>query len=242
VAGPAIGGAMVLRRHGIGPRRAVFATLLANILGFGGVLVWTPLGMAELLRGGTGIQLPPSAGRWPIAVAGVVALTLIAGWVSLRWPGGRRRSVRRLLERHTALGLGGLRVRTLLALLPWAVVAWLVGALALYTLLAGESLHGPINPVEVIGAAALATTFGSLAFFVPAGIGIRDGAMITLLIHGAGLSLATCAGAVLAIRAIDLLTKAGVLLALRVTAWQERVPAASDSHQAADRPRQIQAA
>ena len=79
--------------------------------------------------------------------------------------------------------------------------------------------HGATLPLgSVVGAAVVAAALGSLAFFAPEGVGVKDGVLVALLTHAAGLSLATGMAAALAVRALDPLTKLGLLGLLGATA------------------------
>jgi hypothetical protein len=53
-----------------------------------------------------------------------------------------------------------------------------------------------------------------MAFFLPAGVGVRDGVLIALLVHSTGLSFATCTEAAIAIRVMDPLAKVGIIFLL----------------------------
>jgi hypothetical protein len=166
----------------------------------------------------------PLLGRHDLAaaVAAIVGLS-IAMLVSIKLlvsapdAGGR---IARFLLRRRSQPLAGdsapsshsLSIGSVLGLIPWSAASWFAGALALWALLGGLSAGSDVNLGDVVGSAALAATFGSLAFFVPAGVGVRDGALIALLAHSTGLPVATCTAAAITIRALDPLTKVGLLL------------------------------
>ncbi|MGH2346530.1 MAG: hypothetical protein ACRDG4_14990, partial [Chloroflexota bacterium] len=97
---------------------------------------------------------------------------------------------------------------------PWSGMSWLAGALALYAVLGALAPDRSLNLGDVVGSAALAAMLGSLAFFVPSGIGVRDGVLIALLVHSTGLSFATCTEAAIALRVMDPVTKLGMLFLL----------------------------
>lgn len=222
-AGPAVGCAVSLRKHGVGTGRAVLLTLMANALGFCGVLVWAPVGLLLLSRTGMDRALPilgrhgPAAAAWllvGIAVAMLVVLRALAGA-----SGTGNRLVRRLLGRvHGDDHAPDLRCRHLLGLVPWSAGSWLAGALPLYVLLMALRPGADFTLGDVVGSAVLATALGSLAFFVPEGVGVSDGALVALLAHATGLPVATCAAAAIALRALDPLTKLSLFFALALTA------------------------
>ena len=66
---------------------------------------------------------------------------------------------------------------------------------------------------------------GSLAFFAPEGVGVKDGALVALLAHATGLPMTTCMAAALAVRALDPVTKLSLLgvLALRADVVMARL-------------------
>lgn len=221
VAGPAVGSALSLRRHGVGPGRAVLVTLIANALGFLGILVWVPLGL--LLLSGAGIDTTlPLLGRFgPPAVEAAVAALVVAMLVVLRIlasaAGSGHRMARFLLGRRDdgeQCAFSAPRYRQLLAIVPYNAAGWVMGALALYVVLEAMSPGAAISLDAVVGAAVLAATLGSLAFFAPEGVGVKDGALVALLTHATGLPPPTCVAAALAMRALDPVTKLGLLCAL----------------------------
>jgi hypothetical protein len=209
-----------LRRHGICPGRAVLLTLIANALGFCGVLVWAPLGILLLARSGMSGAIPV-VGRHG-TTAEVVAL--LGLWIAMlaalsalaSASGSGNRLARRLLGRVPRIeGVPvAMRPRHLLALIPWSAASWLAGAGALYVVLAALNPGRDVNVGDVVGSAVLAAALGSLAFFVPEGVGVGDGALVALLAHATGLPVAQCAAAAIAARALDPVTKLGMLVAL----------------------------
>jgi hypothetical protein len=91
------------------------------------------------------------------------------------------------------------------------------GVGALYITLAALAPQAGLNPGLVVGAAALSATLGSLAVVVPEGVGVSEGVLAAILIHATALPLADCLAASVAMRALDLLTKAGLLGVVTVT-------------------------
>lgn len=222
-AGPAIGCTVSLRKQGVCPTRAVLLSLIANALGFCGVLIWAPLGLVVLARSRMDTALPVLGHTGPAIAAGALVAFTIGMVVVLhllaRAPYAGSRLAHRVLHRHqpTAEEVAGrpaiaLRTRQLLALAPLAAAAWLAGTLALYVIL--SALDGDPNPGDVAGSAAIAAVLGSLAFFVPEGMGVRDGALIAMLAHSNGMPVATCTAAALLVRALDPVLKLGLLLLL----------------------------
>jgi len=219
-AGPALGCAVSLRKHGICPSRAVLLSLMANALGFCGVLVWAPIGLLLLSATGMDATLPLLGRYGPTMAAGALVGLGIAMVVVLHAlanaHGAGSALARRFLGRHVqpaaTTPVRPVRTRHLLALVPLTAGAWLSGTLALYVILGALNPSTSISLGTVIGAAALATTLGSLAFFVPDGMGVRDGVLVALLAHSGGIPLASCTAAAIMVRALDPLTKLGILL------------------------------
>ncbi|MDB5073846.1 MAG: hypothetical protein JWO42_25 [Chloroflexi bacterium] len=222
-AGSAVGCAVSLRRHGVCPARAVVVTLIANALGMCGNLAWAPVGLLLISRGGMNTALP-LLGQHDMVVAVAVVVALCIGMlVSLKMltatPEVGSNLIRRLLKRRPQLATTGdvaaghsLRNRHALALIPWSAASWFAGTLALYALLIAFGTGSAPNLTDVVGATVLATIFGSLAFFVPSGVGVRDGALIALLAHTTGMPVASCTAAAITVRALDPLTKLALLL------------------------------
>ncbi len=221
--GPALGSAASLRQHGVTPGRAALLTLIANALGFCGILVWTPLGLVVLARTGVDRSLPIIGGRGPIAAAlALLSLALIMLFVLRALASAstsRNRLARRLLG-SVPNGDGDARPlssRQLIALVPWSAASWVVGIGALYVALSTMSPGIAVSFGTVIGAAALAAGLGSLAFIVPEGVGVSESAVAVLLAHASGVPVTTGLAAALAVRALDPLTKLCLLGALALS-------------------------
>jgi uncharacterized membrane protein YbhN (UPF0104 family) len=222
-AGSAVGGVVYLRRRGVQPGRAAIVVLMANALGLFGVLVWAPIGLLLVSRPEMRDALPLVGGHdlaavtWAFAGLGacmVASLWLLvsadrkAGAIARRFCGKMVCSARAEADRGGArLGLSGT-----LCLVPWSAAAWFTGTLVLFALLVGLDPSIDINLMDVLGASAVAAAVGSLAFFVPSGVGVRDGALIVLLSHSTGIPTPTCAAAVLALRALDPTSKLAIML------------------------------
>ncbi len=218
VVGSAAGSSMVLGRHGLSLHRATLVALIANTLGFCGVLLWAPMGLFLLAHSGASTGSASLAQHNVVAV-GALLLALVAGMLAGRKAltavlAADNSLVRRLVGRKAGLKQSAIRVRALVLLVPWSATSWLVGALALYALLNALSPKVSLNPATVIGALALANILSSVAFFVPAGVGVRDSALITLLAHGTGLPVAECAAAAISVRVLDLGTKLSLMLVI----------------------------
>ncbi|HWE64938.1 MAG TPA: lysylphosphatidylglycerol synthase transmembrane domain-containing protein [Chloroflexota bacterium] len=225
IAGPAVGCALSLRRHGVSPGRAILLTLIANVLGFFGILVWAPVGLLLLSRGGMDTALPILGRYGPAAADGILAALVVAMLLALHVlaaaAGSGHRMARVLFRGGRTADEGDFpapRYRQLLALVPYSALSWVVGALALYVVLAAMSHNATVPLVTVVGAAVIAAALGSLAFFAPEGVGVKDGALVALLTHATGLPLTTALAAALAVRALDPVTKLGLLGVLVVTA------------------------
>jgi hypothetical protein len=225
IAGPALGSAVILRRHGVSPGRAALLTLIANALGFCGILVWAPLGLLLLARPGMAGVLP-LIGQYAVpAVALILAALAVAMLLVIRalsTVAGSRNRLAQLLLGHAHTTEDGtlwlLRSRQLFALVPYSALSWVVGAGALYVVLVATNHGATVNLGTVLGAAVLAAALGSLAFFAPEGVGVKDGALVALLAHATGLPLPTLVVAALAVRALDPVTKLSLLGALALTA------------------------
>lgn len=224
VAGPALGCAASLRKHGVCPGRAVLLSLIANVLGFLGVLIWAPIGLLLLAHTGMDRALPLLGRHGPAAAAALVLASTVAMLVVLRLlasaSGSRGRLARLLLDRMPAVESHApvpLRYRQLLALVPYSAISWIIGALPLYVVLTSISHSSAITLNAVVGSSVLAAALGSLAFFAPEGMGVKDGVLIALLTHATGLPVATCVAAALTMRAFDPATKVGMVFVLALS-------------------------
>jgi hypothetical protein len=216
--GPAIGTAVSLRKYGVSPGRATLLTIIANALGFCGILVWAPIGIVLLSQTGMDRTLPvigrygPAAAALVQIVAAILMILVIYGLASVA--GSRNRFARRLLgqvptsQDDSPLPLKG---RQILGLVPWSALSWLGGGGALYVVLAAMSPGIHLNVGAVVGSAALASALGSLAFFVPEGLGVSDSTLVILLSQATGLPPTTCIAAALAMRALDPVIKLSLL-------------------------------
>jgi hypothetical protein len=223
--GPAIGSAVSLRRHGVSPGRATLLTIMANALGFCGILVWAPIGIVLLSQTGMDRTLPvigiygPTAAALVQIMAATLMVFVIHGLASVA--GSRNRFARRLLGRvPIADDDRPMKLRTghVLALIPWSAASWMGGVGALYVILAAMSPGVTPNFGAVVGSAVLASALGSLAFFAPEGLGVSDSTLVILLTHATGLPATTCIAAAVAVRALDPLTKLSLLGGLALTA------------------------
>ena len=222
-AGSTVGGVVYLRRRGVPPGRAAIAVLMANALGLCGVLVWAPIGLLLISQPGMRDSLPLlgshdlAAVAWAFAGLGVCMLGSM--WLLASADRSADRLARRLCgkaawDAHIEATTGNARLRLggILRLVPWSAAAWITGTMVLYAMISGLEPGIEVNFMDVVGASAVAAAVGSLAFFVPSGVGVRDGALMTLLAHSTGVPMASCAAAVLTLRAIDPVSKFGIVL------------------------------
>jgi uncharacterized membrane protein YbhN (UPF0104 family) len=222
--GPVVGSSLSLRRHGVSPGRAALLTLLANALGFCGILVWTPVGLLLLARVGIDPSVPMvnrlGLGAATASLAGMAVIMVIAVHALAAGADSGRRLAGRLLGRRPVMAGDrdlSLRSRDLLALVPWTAASWISGVGALYVTLTALGPHAGLSPGLVVGAAALSSTLGSLAVIVPEGVGVSEGVLAAILVHATSLPLADCLAASLAMRALDPLTKVGLLGVVTIT-------------------------
>jgi hypothetical protein len=222
-AGSAVGGVVYLRRRGVPPGKAAVVVLMANALGLCGVLVWAPIGLILIAQPGMRGALP-LLGRHDLAAvtwafAGLTACMLVSMWLLISADRTAAMLARRFCGKmvcsaraETTTSGTRLRLHNVLQLLPLSAVAWLTGTLVLYALVSGLEPSLSVNLMDVIGASAVAAAIGSLAFFVPSGVGVRDGALIVLVAHSTGVPTASCAAAVVALRALDPVSKLAIVV------------------------------
>lgn len=222
--GPVVGTSLSLRRYGVTPGRAALLTLVANALGFCGVLVWAPVGLVLLARIGIDPAVPVvnrlGLGAAIALLIGMAAFMVFVLHALATTAGSDRPWIRRLLGHlPTTGGEQGLSLHTrdLLGLVPWTAASWISGVGALYLVLTAMNPGAGLSPGLVVGAAALASTLGSLAVIVPEGVGVNEGVLAAILVHATALPLADCLAASVAVRALDPLTKLCLLGVMTVT-------------------------
>jgi hypothetical protein len=154
----------------------------------------------------------------------VVAVTAVCGFGSLGTlvflsaaPRlGHRTRIIRLVSGQTSTPLR-VSLRGMLILVPCSAAAWLVGSCPLWLLVHATAAHGVISFPAAVGIQSVACVAGSVAFFMPSGLGARDGAVTALLVGVAHISLPSAAAIAILIRASDPVAKLLILGALAVT-------------------------
>lgn len=216
---------LLLRRHGVCAGRAVLLLALASLIGFLGCVVWAPCGLALLVAPAARGALPALGPHGPLAViiatalCGVGALAVLA--LVTRCPGECSRwPVIRLLVGPSSPPVR-LSLRYLLGLIPIAAIGWVVGAVPLWVLVRAIAPGSAVSLPAAIGMQSVAAVIGSVAFFLPNGLGARDGAILGLLVAVAGVPIPAAAAAVVLARLSDPVSKALILVVL---AGLRRVP------------------
>ena len=209
---------VLLRKHGICAGRATLLLALASLIGFCGAVIWAPWGL-ELMQSSTVMHALPGLGSRGMAVA--VSVTAVCGFGSLGMLvllavvphiGHRTRLVRVVSgssESPLRVSLQGL-----LILVPCSAVAWLVGSCPLWLLIHAMQSHGNVSLPAAVGIQSIACVAGSVTFFLPSGLGARDGAITALLVAVAGMSLPSAAAVAILIRASDPIAKLLILAAI----------------------------
>ena len=216
---------LLLRRHGVCAGRAVLLLGLASLVGFLGCVVWAPCGLELLVAPAATHALPALGPHGPlvviIATAGcgvgaLVMLTLVTQCPHFcsRW------RVIRLLVDPSGPPLR-LSLPYLLSLVPIAAISWVVGAVPLWVLVRATAPGTAVSLIATIGIQSVAAVVGSVAFFLPSGLGARDGAIVGLLVAVAGVPLPAAAAAAVLVRLSDPVGKALILVVL---AGLRRVP------------------
>ncbi len=216
---------VLLRRHGVSAGRAVLVLGLASVVGFLGCVVWAPCGVVLLTAPAATHALPGLGTHGPLVVmiataaCGVGALVILM-LVALCPRRCTRWHVARLLLDPSGLPLR-LSLPHLLSLIPVAAIGWVVGTVPLWVLVRAAAPSAGVSLLAAIGVQAVAAVIGSVTFFLPNGLGARDGAVLGLLVAGAGVPLPAAAAAAVLVRLGDPVAKALILLVL---AGLRRVP------------------
>jgi hypothetical protein len=209
---------LLLRRRGVCAGRAFLLLALASLVGFLGSLVWAPCGMLLLAAPAAGKALPALGAHGPLIVMiativcgvgamGVLTLITLSPRLSTRW------RITRFITDPSGPPLR-LSLPHLLALIPYAAIAWVVGSVPLWVLVRAAAPSAALSLPEAIGIQSVAAVIGSVTFFLPNGLGARDGAILGLLVAIAGVPLPAAAAAAVLVRLSDPLAKALILLAL----------------------------
>jgi hypothetical protein len=217
---------VLLRRHGVCAGRAVLLLALASLVGFLGSVIWAPCGLVLLAAPAATHALPALGTHAPLIVmiatvvsglGGLVLLMLVtlSPRLSLPW------RVARLIVDPSGPPLR-LSLRHLLTLIPFAAIAWVVSAVPLWALVRAAAPSAALSLPTAIGVQSVATLIGSVAFFLPNGLGARDGVILGLLVSMAGVPVPAAAAAAVLVRLSDPLAKVLILLVL---AGLRKVPA-----------------
>jgi hypothetical protein len=189
---------------------------VASVLGFCGSVVWAPFGIALLASPAARHALPAFGAQGPLIITiatvvfglgALVALVLItlAPRLGPRWR----------FARFGADPSGPplqLSIGPLLALIPGAALAWLVGNGPLWVLVQAAAPSAHVSLLTIVGIQSVAAVVGSVTFFLPSGLGARDGAMVALLVTIAGVPLPAAAAAAVLVRVGDPVAKGLILL------------------------------
>jgi len=216
---------LLLRKHGVCAGRAVMLLALASLVGFCGAMAWVPCGVIVLATPAALHVLPLLGTAGPLiaivatlvcamgALAGLVLTTLVPRFASC-W--GVRHLAGGTAEQPLRLSLGHL-----LPLILVAALAWLVGSGPLWVLVRVVAPQASVSLVTAVGVQTIAAVAGGCAFFLPNGLGARDGVIVALLASVAGVPLPAAAAVALLVRLSDPTSKVLILL---VVTGLNRIP------------------
>ena len=214
---------LLLRRRGVNAGRAALLMGVASLIGFCGSLVWAPWGV-RLLNTPAAIHALPALGTKTPLVALITTVFFTVGSVVGLWLitlaprlGGRWPLVR--IAAGPSTSPLQLYLHHMLALIPVAALSWLVGAVPLWVLLRATVPGGVVCLPTVIAVQSVAAVVGAMTFFLPNGIGARDGIIVALLVSILGVPLPAATAAALLVRVSDPVAKALILLMLAVLRW-----------------------
>jgi hypothetical protein len=225
----AIGGCvMLLRRRGICGGHATLLIAIASMVGCCGALIWAPCGVALLAAPAALHGVPALGTRGPlVAAAATVALatgTLVGLWLTTLAPRlAARWRVARFIVDPSAPPLR-LHLHRLLALVPAAAIAWLVGSWPLWMLVHAVAPGAHVTLAAAIAIQALATVGGAMTFFLPNGLGTRDGIIVALLTGVMAVPVPAAAAVAVLVRMSDPVAKALILLTLAGMVRAHRLP------------------
>jgi hypothetical protein len=219
----------VLRKHGVCAGRAAVLLAVATLVGFCGSMLWAPCAMLlPAVRHGS--RILPVLGAHAsqiVAVATIVCslgalgvLVTICGVSHVDVSG--RGLVSRLAARVSGSRSAPLRLslRAMLALVPVAAISWLAAAVPLWVLVHAVAPGTDVSLLTAVGIQTVAAVIGGVAFFLPDGLGARDGTIVALLVGAAGVPLPSAIAAAILVRLSDPVVKALIVLALAVIRWR----------------------
>lgn len=193
------------KRYGISRPKALVALMLSAGVTTVAALVLAAFAAPELSRHEGG-------GAW-LLCAGPVTLALLYPPVLTRIANFALRLLRKPQLRKPLTG------RHVFWALIWGFVSWLLFGLQLWLLTGGLNLHQSMTTVAVTtGAFALGMSAGFLAFFLPSGVGVREGVIVAGLapIASSGTALALALTSRLLFTIADISTALCALLAVRI--------------------------
>jgi hypothetical protein len=100
----------------------------------------------------------------------------------------------------------------LIALIPFAAFAWMLGAEPLWLLVQAVAPQANMSFTTAIGIQTIAAVAGGVTFFMPNGLGVRDGTVVALLAGIAGVPLPAAVAAALLVRVSDPVAKAIIVM------------------------------
>ncbi len=212
---------VLLRRHGICAGRATLLLAFGSLIGFCGSVIWAPWGLSLLQTSSVMRALPAVGAHGMVAATSVTAvcgvgslgvLLLLASAPRL----GRRTRLIRVISGSSSVPLC-VSVPGLLMLVPCSAAAWLVGASPLWLLVSAAEPHAAMSLAAAVGIQSMAAVAGSVTFFLPSGLGARDGAIAALLVAVAGVSIPSAAAIAILLRASDPIAK--LLIVAGLAAW-----------------------
>jgi hypothetical protein len=216
---------VLLRRHGVCAGRAVRLLALASLIGFLGCVVWAPCGLLLLTAPAATHALPALGAHGPLVVMIATVVCGAGALVALAFLALSPRLCTRWRVARLVVDPSGPPLRPslprLLGLIPFAAIGWVVGTVPLWVLVQAIAPSAALSLPAAIGVQSVAAVIGSVTFFMPNGLGAREGATMGLLVAVAGVPLPAAAAAAALVRLSDPIAKALILLAL---AGLRRVP------------------
>lgn len=200
---------VAMRRAGVTDTPTVLASVLleAGLSAIAGVLVF--LASLPTVSDADAPLIPL------LAFAALVALSL--------HPAVFRRLARIVLRPFGAVNVPPLPFRTMVGLLAYYSVSWVVGGAALWFLLRSVDAETSASAIPFLGGvSAVGAIVAVLAIIAPSGLGVREGSMYGLMLAVAAEGAAL--GATLLNRVAITVVEAALLLA-GVIAWRMRVDA-----------------
>jgi hypothetical protein len=213
----------LLRKHDVCAGRAAVLLAVATLIGFCGSMLWAPCAII-LLGVRPGRRLLPMLGAHSSLIVTIATIVCSLGALGVlasichasHLDVSGRGLVSRIAARISGSSSAPLRLslRAMLALVPLAAISWFAAAVPLWVLAHAVAPGSHLTLLTAVGIQTIAAVVGGVAFFLPDGLGARDGTIVALLVGAAGMPVPGAVAAAVLVRLSDPAVKALIVVTL----------------------------